>query len=170
MASFVIIPRTATGNYFSQEAPHVGESDRTGVLQRLIGKALSFNIVAAAALGLGIAVLSQPLLGLYGSEYQVAWPTLFLLLLARMLEGPATVGIKLLNLDGYGKKLALTNLVIGVLFLGLLVVLVWLLGQNGAALSVIVFVLLSNLMFYRNAVRYTGLRLMPFVRALPAGA
>lgn len=170
LASFVIIPRTATGNYFSQEAPHIGESNRTGVLQRLIGKALSFNIVAAAALGLGIAVLSQPLLGLYGSEYQVAWPTLFLLLLARMLEGPATVGIKLLNLEGYGKKLALTNLVIGVLFLGLLVVLVWLLGQNGAALSVIVFVLLSNLMFYRNAVRYTGLRLMPFMRALPAGA
>jgi len=171
LASFVIIPRTATGRYFSQEAPHIGETDRASVLQHLIGKTLRFNLAAAAAVGLGIALLSQPLLGLYGQEYQVAWPALFLLLLARLLEGPASVGIKLLNLEGYGKDLAMTNLMTGVLFVALLVGLVSLFGQNGAALSVIGFVLASNLMFYQSTVKYTGLRLMPFARAgLPAGS
>jgi hypothetical protein len=63
----------------------------------------------------------------------------------------------------------MTNLVTGVIFIGLLVLLVSLLGQNGAALAVIVFVLLSNLVLYRSLVRCTGVRLMPFVRA-PAGA
>jgi len=171
LASFVIIPRTATGIYFSQEAPYVDENDRVNVLQHLVGKVLRFNFAASAAVGVAIAVLSQPLLGLYGQEYQAAWPVLFLLLVARSLEGPTSVGIKLLNLEGHGRKLAVSNLVTGVFFVGLLAALVSLFGPNGAALAVIGFVLLSNFLFYRSTVKYTGLRLMPFARAgAPAGS
>jgi O-antigen/teichoic acid export membrane protein len=169
LATFVIIPRTATGRYFSQEAPHVERAERAAILQHLIGAVLRLNLLAAAALGLAIALLSQPLLGLYGQDYLTAWPTLFLLLVARLLEGPASVGVKLLNLEGHGRSLALTSFVTGAIFIGLLVLLVSVLGRDGAALAVIAFVLLSNLVLYRSAVRYTGLRLMPFVRA-PAGA
>jgi len=166
LASFVIIPRTAVVKYFSQEAPHVAGAQRTATLQWLIRKALSFNLLFAMCVGLTIAIFSQPLLGLYGQNYLSAWPALFLLIAARMMEGPASIGIKLLNLEGYGTRLALMNLVTGLVFIGLLAVLVTSLGPNGAALAVILFVLMSNLLFYQRAKKYTGLRLAPSVHAI----
>jgi O-antigen/teichoic acid export membrane protein len=74
LATFVIIPRIASGKFFSQEAPHVSGSERSAILQQLIRKVLEFNLVSAISLGLGIAVFNQTLLGLYGKDYLSAWP------------------------------------------------------------------------------------------------
>lgn len=90
---------------------------------------------------------------------------MLLLIVARALEGPASVGVKLLNLEGYGKNLAGINLLTGAVLIGLLAGLVGWLGHNGAALAVIVFVLLSNALFYRGARNYLGLHLLPSLRA-----
>lgn len=165
LATFVIIPRSAASKYFSQEAPHVPEPERSAALQRLIRRVLNFNLLSAASVGLVIALLNQQLLGLYGQTYLVAWPALLLLIVARALEGPASVGVKLLNLEGYGKNLAGINLLTGAVLIGLLAGLVGWLGHNGAALAVIVFVLLSNALFYRGARNYLGLHLLPSLRA-----
>jgi O-antigen/teichoic acid export membrane protein len=167
LASFVLIPRKAITRYFSREAPHVAGADRSASLQGLIGKVLGFHLLCAAVIGAFILALNQVLLGLYGASYRSAWPVLILLVVARMLEGPASIAIRLLNLEGYGTKLAISNLWTGVLFIALLAGLVNLLGPVGAALAVIAFVLLSNLMFYRNAMKYAGLRLVPFGGGLP---
>jgi O-antigen/teichoic acid export membrane protein len=167
LASFVIIPRSAITRYFSQEAPHVAGADRSSSLQRLIRKVLGFHLLCAGAIGACILFFNQPLLGLYGSSYQSAWPVLILLIVARVLEGPASIGIKLLNLEGHGSKLAMTNLWTGVIFIALLAGLVSLLGPEGAALAVIAFVLLSAVLYYRSTMKYSGLRLAPFVPGLP---
>jgi O-antigen/teichoic acid export membrane protein len=167
LASFVLIPRKAITRYFSREAPHVAGADRTANLQRLIGKVLGFHLLCAGAIGALILALNQVLLGLYGSSYRSEWPVLILLIVARMLEGPASIGIRLLNLEGYGTKLAISNLWTGAIFIALLAGLVNVLGPIGGALAVIAFVLLSAAMFYRNGMKYTGLRLLPFGRGLP---
>ena len=169
LASFVLIPRKAASRYFAQEAPHVSEMNRATALQEIIRKVLNFNVLSAASVGIVIAVFNQPLLGLYGQKYQVAWPALLLLILARMLEGPVAIGVKLLNLEGYGKHLAITNLLTIAVFIGLLALLVSWLGHNGAALAVIAFVLLSNALFYRDTAKFTGLRLAPSWRAFSSG-
>ena len=165
LATFVIIPRLASGKYFSQEAPHVAGAERSAILQRLIRRVLSFNFVSAAAIGLGIALFNQLFLGFYGKDYLSAWPALLLLILARALEGPAPVGVKLLNLEGFGGTIAQVSLWTGAVFIGLLALLVSWLGQNGAGAAAIAFVLLSNTMIHRRAVRYTGLRLTPSLRS-----
>jgi len=170
LASFVLIPRKAITRYFSQEAPHVAGADRSASLQRLIRKVLGFHLLCAAAIGALVLFLNQALLGLYGSSYQSAWPVLALLIVARMLEGPTSIGIRLLNLEGHGTKLAISNLWTGVIFIALLAGLVNVLGPIGAAVAVIAFVLLSNVMYYRNAIKYAGLRLVPFGSRLPLRA
>jgi len=167
LASFVLIPRKAITRYFSREAPHVAGADRAASLQRLIRKVLGFHLLCAATIGALILALNQVLLGLYGSSYRSAWPVLILLIVARVLEGPTSIGIRLLNLEGHGTKLAISNLWTGAIFIALLAGLVNVLGPIGGALAVIAFVLLSAAMFYRNAMKYTGLRLLPFGRGLP---
>jgi O-antigen/teichoic acid export membrane protein len=162
LASFVLIPRKAITRYFSREAPHLAGADRSANLQRLIRKVLGFHLLCATAIGAFILFLNQMLLGLYGSSYQSAWPVLILLIVARVLEGPTSIGIRLLNLEGHGTKLATTNLLTGLIFIALLAGLVNVLGPIGAALAVIVFVLLSAVLNYRSTMKYSGLRLAPF--------
>jgi O-antigen/teichoic acid export membrane protein len=162
LASFVLIPRKAATRYFGRDAPHVTGSGRATELQQLIRRVLGFHLVFAAALAVGIGLLSQPLLGLYGQTYQSAWPTVLLLMAARVLEGPVAIGVRLLNLEGHGKDMVVANLCTGAVFLAALGLLVSWLGQNGAALAVLLFVLLSNTLFYRDALKYTGLSLAPF--------
>jgi O-antigen/teichoic acid export membrane protein len=164
LASFVLIPRIAATRYFSQEAPHVDGAERSARLQQLIVRVLRFGFVGAGAVAVGIALLHQPLLGLYGQSYQSAWPALFMLIAARAIEGPVSIGVKLLNLEGFGKALALANLWTGAAFLAGLVLMVSVLGLNGAALAVLLFGLSNVLLFHRNALRDTGLRLVPVGR------
>jgi len=161
LASFVWMPRTAVSSYFTQEAPHLPEAGRTARLQQLIGRALTFGLLAAATLAFVIAVFNQTLLGLYGQNYLAAWPVLFILLAARAIEAPASIGVKLLNLEGYGRTIAVTTVWTAAVFIGLLALLVTLLGEVGAALAVLLFGLLSNALFYRHALIDTGLRLLP---------
>ena len=163
LATFVIIPRAASTTYFSQEAPHLAGPDRSDALQWLIRRALGFSLLAAACLGVLMAIFNQPLLGLYGQNYLAVWPALLLLLLARLLEAPVSIGVQLLNLEGYGKKLVVMNLWTGVAFIALLVLLVSWLGLIGAAPAVLLFMLLSSALFYRRTLQHTGLRLAPFV-------
>lgn len=162
LASFVLIPRIAATRYFSQEAPHVEGAERSARLQQLVVRVLRFGLISGAIVAAGIALLHQPLLGLYGQNYQSTWPALLLLVGARAIEGPVSIGVKLLNLEGHGRALALTNLWSGAVFLALLALLVSLLGLNGAALAVLMFGVLNVLLFYYNTVRDTGLRLVPF--------
>jgi O-antigen/teichoic acid export membrane protein len=161
LASFVWIPRTAVGSYFSQEAPHLPEAGRAASLQQLIGQGLTFSLGAAAVLGLVIALFNQTLLGLYGQSYLAAWPVLFLLLAARAIEAPAMIGGRLLILEGYGRTIAVLTVWMAAVFIGLLALLVTLLGEVGAALAVLLFGILSNAMFYRHTLIGPGLRLLP---------
>jgi O-antigen/teichoic acid export membrane protein len=162
LASFVLIPRIAATRYFSQEAPHVEGAERSARLQQLVVQVLRFGLIAGAIVAVGIALLHQPLLGLYGQSYQSTWPVLLLLVAARAIEGPVSIGVRLLTLEGHGKALALANLSTGAAFLALLALLVSLLGLNGAALAVLAFGVFNVLLFYRSTVRDTGLRLVPF--------
>jgi O-antigen/teichoic acid export membrane protein len=167
LASFVLIPRIAATQYFSQEAPHIDGGGRSARLQQLIVRVLRFAMLSGAAMAAGIALLHQPLLGLYGQNYHSAWPALLLLMAARALEGPVSIAVKLLNLEGHGRSLALSNLWTGIAFIALLGLLVSSMGQIGAALAVLVFVVLSGLIFHRSTAQATGLRLVPFARGTP---
>jgi O-antigen/teichoic acid export membrane protein len=73
--------------------------------------------------------------------------------------------VKLLNLDGFGGTIAKVSLWTGVVFVGLLAILVGWLGYNGAAAAAIIYVLLSNAMIHRRAVRHMGLSLVPPLRS-----
>jgi len=128
---------------------------------------LGFHLLCAATIGACILFLNQTLLGLYGSSYQSMWPVLILLIIARVLEGPTSIGVKLLNLEGHGTKLAMSNLWTGLIFIALLAGLVSLLGPDGAAPAVIAFVLVSAVVYYRSSMKYSGLRLAPFAPGLP---
>jgi O-antigen/teichoic acid export membrane protein len=154
LVSFVIMAVNATA------APRFASLWALGCLdelQRLVTALAALIFWPSLAIATGIAVLSGPLLDLFGHEFRAARPALLVLLVGQLINASAGSVGYLLTLTGYHREAtrALALSALGCILLA--AVGVWAFGLIGAALGTTVGFLLWNGALYWLVVRRLGI-------------
>lgn len=130
---------------------------RVDELQRLVTKLAGMIFWPSLAISVGIAALSGPLLGLFGSEFHEARPALLVLLVGQLINAAAGSVGYLLTLTGHHRE-ATRALGLSALACILLAAAgVWAFGLIGAALGSTAGFLLWNGALYWLVVRKLGI-------------
>jgi O-antigen/teichoic acid export membrane protein len=126
-------------------------------LQRLVTKLVAVIFWPSLLISAGLAILSDPLLGLFGAEFHRARPALLILLASQVLSAAAGSVGYLLTLTGYHREATRAIGVSALTCVLLAVAGVWAFGLIGAALGSLVGVVIFNGSLYWLVVHKVGI-------------
>jgi O-antigen/teichoic acid export membrane protein len=130
---------------------------RVDELQRLVTKLAGLIFWPSLAIATGIAVLSGPLLGLFGHEFREARPALLVLLVGQVINAAAGSVGYLLTLTGHHRE---ATRALGLSALGCILLAaagVWAFGLVGAAFGTTIGFLLWNGALHWLVIRRLGI-------------
>jgi O-antigen/teichoic acid export membrane protein len=127
------------------------------LLQARLSEAVSFVMLVALIVAVGLLVAGYPLLGLFGTAFLEAYAPLCVLVIARLFHAAFGLAICILPMSGHPRSPAvvLTGAVVLNAVLNMLLIPSW--GMMGAALASALAIFFWNYACHVLALRHTGL-------------
>ena len=164
IAFLVAIPRTALNTLFAPAVSKLHDGKDHDHLQHLIGRSTLWAVCTAAAVAVGIFLLSDVLFGWFGPDFSAGLPALKILLIGQVLIAGAGSQLTIMTMTGHERSAALLIIIGGIINLVATVVLSRWFGMAGAAMASVASVLIWNGLM--AVVIWRRLRLLPGLLAL----
>jgi len=161
LISFVYFAVAAASAHRFSEYHVAGESEK---LARFVGDTIRWTFWPSLALAIGLLIVGEPLLSLFGQGFSEGYPLIFVLvigLLARASVGPSE---RLLNMVGQQRACAMIYACAFATNLALCLVLIPRLGLIGAAASTATAVVVESTLLFVVTKRRLGLHIFVFGR------
>jgi O-antigen/teichoic acid export membrane protein len=164
MAMLVVLPRTAVDTIFAPTIARLYAEERYTEVQSMIVRASLLSLAGAACVVVVLAVIADPVLGWFGSDFAAGRTPLTILLMGQLFAAAGGSQLSVLAMTG-NEADAARNLVLSALVNALLcAALVSLFGMTGAAIATAAALVVWNLLMAFDIRR--KLRLWPGVVGL----
>ena len=152
-AEFIIFVQSAVNNVLSPNIASLVAEGRKSDLQRIVSKSSILVFAASCVICLGLIVFSEPILGLFGSDFTSGKTALIILCVGELINTSVGPVGKLLTMSGHENYTATSVTYSAILNVVLNAILIPIWGVNGAAIATaisIVFVNFTLLFFVRK--------------------
>jgi O-antigen/teichoic acid export membrane protein len=149
-----------------QEFSRLHAAGALAELETLARTSATVNLAVAGTMGVGLAVLGRPLIGLlFGPAYVPGWGILMVLVVGRLIDVAAGPAGALLLMTGHQGRVFANTAAAGIGTVALAALLAWLWGGYGVATAVGLGLLAINALNVRSSRRLLGVRTLAFASA-----